>query len=101
MAYEPTKKKNHAKGHSLDKAAEPDMLPIMNLMVCLIPVLLSAAEMVKIRQLSINLPSAGGAAAVNPGQMTPEPPKDEAPKLELSITITKKGFIIGVDILVI
>lgn len=95
MAFEPSKKKNQGKGRGLEKASEPDMLPIMNLMVCLIPVLLSAAEMVKIRQLNINLPAAGGAAVANPGMNTPEPAKDESQKLELSITVTKKGFFIA------
>ncbi len=95
MAFEPSKKKNQGKGRGLEKATEPDMLPIMNLMVCLIPVLLSAAEMVKIRQLNINLPAAGGAAIANPSMNTPEPGKDESQKLELSITVTKKGFFIA------
>jgi len=92
MAYEPSKSKDKGKGRGLDGPEEPDMLPIMNLMVVLIPVLLSAAEMVKIRTLTVNLPVAGGGGG---GASVEQNPEVEIQNLEMSITITKKGFFIA------
>ena len=94
MAFEPSKSKDKGKGRGLEKPSEPDMLPIMNLMVVLIPVLLSAAEMVKIRTLVVNLPVAGGGGNSSE-DVQPDEPKEESQKLELTVTITKKGFFIG------
>ncbi len=95
-AFEPSKSKNKGKGRGLAKPSEPDMLPIMNLMVVLIPVLLSASEMVKIRILQVNLPLGGGdGPSMSSNQNKPKEPEEEKAKLELSITITKKGFFIG------
>jgi len=92
MAYEPSKSKNKGKGRGLDGPEEPDMLPIMNLMVVLIPVLLSAAEMVKIRTLTVNLPVTGGGGG---GASAEQNPEVEIQNLEMSVTITKQGFFIA------
>ena len=92
MAYEPSKSKNKGKGRGLDGPQEPDMLPIMNLMVVLIPVLLSAAEMVKIRALTVNLPVAGGGGGAGSDEETPDV---EIQNLEMSVSVTKKGFFIA------
>ena len=95
MAFEPSKSKNKGKGKGLPAPSEPDMLPIMNLMVVLIPVLLSAAEMVKVRTLTVNLPV---SAVVNGGSGNNEQPSElpkEVKNLELTITVTKEGFFIA------
>ncbi len=68
---------------------EPNMVPFMNLMVVLIPLLLSSSEFVKLGMVEIKLPesaqSSGGAGGGEDEQ------KKEA-KLELGVVITKKGF---------
>lgn len=64
---------------------EPNIAPMMNLMVILIPLLLSSAEFVKIGAIELKLPesSQGG------GGGSEEKVKQ---KLNLGIVITKKGF---------
>ncbi|MBL8027751.1 MAG: MotA/TolQ/ExbB proton channel family protein [Fibrobacteres bacterium] len=66
---------------------EPNMVPIMGLMVVLIPLLLSSAEFVKIGRATVNLPqsAAGGEGG---GDENAVPPKT----LDLGLVITTKGF---------
>ncbi len=66
---------------------EPNMVPFMNLMVVLIPLLLSSSEFVKIGMIELKLPESaqgggggGGADAENNA------------KLDLAVVITTKGF---------
>jgi len=65
---------------------EPNIAPMMNLMVILIPLLLSSAEFVKIGAIELKLPesSQGGGGGGD------EEKKDA--RLNLGIVITKKGF---------
>lgn len=67
---------------------EPNIAPMMNLMVILIPLLLSSAEFVKIGAIELKLPesSQGGNVQDDPDD------KKEIAKLDLGIAITKKGF---------
>lgn len=65
------------------------MTPIMNLMVVLIPLLLSSAQLIRISVIELNLPPAAGANR----QM--ESPKERKLKLDLAVTITDKGFYIS------
>jgi len=68
---------------------EPNIVPFMNLMVVLIPLLLSSSEFVKIGMIELKLPESaqegggggGGAAAGNADA-----------KLDLGVAITDKGF---------
>ncbi len=69
-----------------DVDTEPNIAPMMNLMVILIPLLLSSAEFVKIGAIELKLPESsqgggGGGADV----------KKDA-RLNLGIVITRKGF---------
>ncbi len=66
---------------------EPNIAPMMNLMVILIPLLLSSAEFVKIGAIELKLPEASGAGG---GGEAAEEKKDA--KLNLGIVISKKGF---------
>lgn len=66
------------------------MTPIMNLMVVLIPLLLTSAQLIKISVIELNLPPAAG-----PEITENETPKEENLRLELSVTITDKGFILS------
>ncbi|PID26691.1 MAG: hypothetical protein CR982_09080 [Candidatus Cloacimonadota bacterium] len=97
MAFEPSfskTKKGKGSGVNFDKS-EVSMLPIMNLMVVLIPVLLSAAEMVKMRVLNVNLPAGIETDATK--QIEEKEPSDtEEKKLDLNLVITKEGFIVSI-----
>ncbi len=87
MAFKPSKRKRRP------DATEPDLnlTPIMNLMVVLIPLLLSSAEFVKLGMIELNLPPAAGAAATAVSQM----PQETEKKLDLTVTVTDKGFYIA------
>lgn len=69
---------------------EINLTPVMNLMVVLIPLLLTSAQFIKIGVIELNLPPAVGTAV---SQL--EAPKEIAKKLDLAVTITNKGFIIS------
>ena len=68
---------------------EPNIAPMMNLMVILIPLLLSSAEFVKIGAIELKLPESSGAGGGGGGGPSEEK-KDV--KLDLGIVITKRGF---------
>ena len=64
---------------------EPNMVPFMNLMVVLIPLLLSSSEFLKLGMIEIKLPeSSQGGGAGSAGQAS------EQAKLDLGIVITSK-----------
>ncbi len=67
---------------------EPNIAPMMNLMVILIPLLLSSAEFVKIGQIELNLPEKGGGRGGGGGSSELE--KDA--ELSLGIAIREEGF---------
>jgi biopolymer transport protein ExbD len=66
---------------------ELEIRPVMNLMVCLIPILLSGAEMVKFSVVEIDLPPTSGGSS---GSETPQ--QEQGKKLGLKLAITKGGF---------
>lgn len=66
---------------------EPNIAPMMNLMVILIPLLLSSAEFVKIGAIELKLPESSGGGGSSEAS---EEKKDV--KLDLGIVITKRGF---------
>ncbi len=66
---------------------EPNIAPMMNLMVILIPLLLTSAEFVKIGAIELKLPEASQGGN---GQSNTDVKKDA--KLNLGIVITEKGF---------
>lgn len=82
MAYRPSFRRSRE-----NESTEPNMTPIMNLMVVLIPLLLSSAQLIKISVIELNLPPAAGA------QM--DKPKEKQLKLDLAVTITDQGFYIS------
>jgi len=86
MAYRPSLRRTRVSIQDL----EPNLTPIMNLMVVLIPLLLTSAQLIKISVIELNLPPAAGP------EITEEaPPKEEDLRLELAVTITDKGFILS------
>lgn len=66
------------------------MTPVMNLMVVLIPLLLSSATWVKIGVIDLNLPPTVGAEV---SQLSA--PKETKKNLDLAVTITEEGFYIS------
>ncbi len=87
MAFKPSKRKRRP------DATDPELnlTPIMNLMVVLIPLLLTSAEFVRLGMIELNLPPAAGAATAAVSQM----PQETEKKLDLTITVTDKGFYIA------
>lgn len=67
------------------------MAPIMNLMVVLIPLLLTSAQLIKISIIELNLPPAASQEV----PLTEDETKQEEVKLELAVTITDNGFYVS------
>jgi biopolymer transport protein ExbD len=87
MAYRPSKRTRRP--FDLD---HPNITPMMNLMVVLIPLLLTSAEFVRLGVIELNLPP----AAVGPeGTDLMNMPVESQKKLDLTITITDQGFFIS------
>jgi biopolymer transport protein ExbD len=93
MAYQPSKRGQH---QLVDVSA--NMTPIMNLMIILIPLLLNSAEFVRLGIIELNLPP---AAVGTDGQMLAGLPQEENIHLDLTITITDRGFFISSSLAVL
>ncbi|MCG3119114.1 MAG: hypothetical protein ALAOOOJD_01445 [bacterium] len=88
MAFKPSLRR-HLKMESTDL----NLTPIMNLMVVLIPMLLTNSQFIKLAIIDLNLPPAAGASATaNPAA---ELPKEVQRSLDLTISITDRGFYIS------
>lgn len=93
MAYKPSKRIRHE-----FEWTHANITPMLNLMVILIPLLLSSAEFVRLGIIELNLPP----AAVGPeGEMLAELPQEERLKLDLAVTITDKGFFVSSSLAVL
>ncbi len=86
MAFKPSKRRNRP-----DQVLEPDLTPIMNLIVVLIPLLLTSVQFIKLGIIELNLPPSV-AGISEPVVMDKEP---VLPRLDLSISITSNGFTIS------
>jgi biopolymer transport protein ExbD len=85
MAFRPSLRSSRS-----TEQVEPNLFPLMNLMVVLIPLLLSTATFVRIGVIELDLPP---AAAVAGGEEAL--PKEVEQTLDLSVTITDEGFYIS------
>lgn len=85
MAYRPSFRRTYA-----EESAEPNLTPIMNLMVVLIPLLLTSAEFIKIGIIELNLPPAAGPVLAGSQQ-----PQEKKRTLDLTVSITERGFYIS------
>ncbi len=83
MAYKPSMRR-----HLKVEEMELDIRPVMNLMVVLIPILLSSAVFTKLAIRELNLPPAAGGSSGT----TTQKPDEEKKKLNLTVLISKKGF---------
>jgi hypothetical protein len=64
-----------------------NLIPIMNLVLCLIPLVLFKTQLVKIGMINVSAPSFGPSAA------KPKDDKDEKP-LGLTVALSKEGFLL-------
>jgi biopolymer transport protein ExbD len=85
MAFRPSLRR-HLKVESTDL----NLTPVMNLMVVMIPMLLSGSQFIKLGIIELNLPPAAGASVA--GKPTTALPKEEQRSLDLTISITARGF---------
>ena len=85
MAYRPSQRRSFE-----IEPTEPNLTPIMNLMVVLIPLLLSSAEFVKLGVIDLNLPPAAG-----PVQATSPLPQEGTKSLDLILFITEENFYVA------
>ena len=93
MAYRPSRRAS--RGFEL---VHTNITPMMNLMVVLIPLLLTSAEFVRLGIIELNLPP----AAVGPeAEMLAELPQEDMKNLDLTITITDRGFFISSSLAVL
>ncbi|OGB99242.1 hypothetical protein A2V82_12500 [candidate division KSB1 bacterium RBG_16_48_16] len=82
MAFRPSKRSSRT-----IEQIELNMFPMMNLMVVLVPLLLSTATAIKIGVIELNLPQAVG------GEISETAiPKEAQRSLDLTVTITAGGF---------
>ena len=81
MAYRPSRRRQAEES----EWAEPNITPMMNLMVVLIPLLLSTAEFVRLGVVEINLP---------PAIVDRTDEAQSMARLDLAVTITDRGFFI-------
>ena len=79
-------------------SADMDLKPFMNLMVVLIPLLLTSAEFVKLGVIEINLPPARSGPVQGAIENMPQ---EETLRLDLAVTITSRGFYISSSLAVL
>ena len=85
MAFRPS-----LRSSSSSADVETNLFPVMNLMVVLIPLLLSTATYVRIGVIELDLPPAAG------GQVEEAVvPTEEERTLDLAVTITDEGFYVS------
>lgn len=82
MAYRPSKRRSTTPG-----SVEINLFPVMNLMVVIIPLLLSTTTFVKIGIIPINLPPAVEGPISEAGL-----PGESLPTFDLAVTVTSTGF---------
>lgn len=84
MAKKPSERRNYK-----EENMELNLTPMMNLIAILIPALLVSTAFVEIAVLNVSAPAIGST----PDQ--PEPEKPDKPPLNLTVTITEKGYIVA------
>jgi biopolymer transport protein ExbD len=73
------------KSKFVEEVEDLNLVPIMNLVLCLIPLVLFKTQLVKIGMVNVSAPSIG------PSQSKPTPDTDKKP-LGLTVTLEKDGF---------
>jgi len=75
------------KSKYVEVAEELNLIPIMNLVLCLIPCVLFKTQLVKIGMINVSAPSFG------PASSKPKDDKEEKP-LGLTVALSKEGFLL-------
>lgn len=91
MAFRPSQRSSRS-----PEQVNPDIFPMMNLMVVLIPLLLSTASAVKLGVIELNLPQATGGPVAQA-----EVPKETKRSLDLTISISDSGFYISTSLAIL
>ncbi|MDZ7337780.1 MAG: biopolymer transporter ExbD [candidate division KSB1 bacterium] len=87
MAFRPSLRSSR----TFAEQVEINLFPVMNLMVVLIPLLLSTVTFVRIGVIQLDLPP----ATLVPSDRTTGLPREEERTLDLAVTITDRGFYIS------
>ncbi|MBN2707532.1 MAG: biopolymer transporter ExbD [Calditrichaceae bacterium] len=91
MAFKPSQR-----SQSEDIQMDLDIRPVMNLMVVLIPLLISCAEWVKISVIEINVPpSKGPSSGGEDEDAQQDEMKEQEKRLGLKIAVVHEGITIG------
>jgi biopolymer transport protein ExbD len=88
MAFRPSQRRQHRKAASTDL----NLNPLLDVMTVLIPLLLANAQFAKIGVIDLDLPPAAGASGVAGAAAMP---KETARTLDLTVSITERGFYIS------
>lgn len=86
MAFRPSQRRQHRKAASTDL----NLNPLLDVMTVLIPLLLANAQFAKIGVIDLDLPPAASAVAG-----TAAMPKETARTLDLTVSITERGFYVS------
>lgn len=85
MAFKPSLRRHHK-----PESTELNLTPILNLMVVMIPLLLTNAQFIKIGVIELNLPPSVGATG-----LANDAPKEYNRTLDLTVSVTDQGFYIS------
>lgn len=91
MAFSPSKRSAKGAAKHEEESEELELTPMMNVIMMLIPLLMSMAVFTKLAGIEFSLPPAAEAAGEGGGEETPEEPSAD---LDLSVVVTKDGFTI-------
>jgi biopolymer transport protein ExbD len=91
MAFRPSQRRSTS-----PEKVDPNIFPMMNLMVVLIPLLLSTATAIKLGIIELNLPQAAGGPVA-----TAEVPKETTRSLDLTVSISDSGFYISTSMAIL
>jgi len=83
------KRKPSERKKVVESSTEIDIVPMMNLMSILIPVMLLQMQMIQVYVINTTLPSLGGSDSDEPQK------KPEKPPLNLTLTVSGEGFFIS------
>lgn len=83
------KRKPSERRNYKDEEQELNLVPMMNLISILIPALLISVAFVEVAVINVSAP------AIGPSDSQDETPKDDKPPLNLTVTITDKGYTIA------
>jgi len=83
------KRKPSERKKTVDASTSVDIVPMMNLMSILIPVMLLQMQMIQVYVINTTLPSLGGSSDEEPQK------KPDKPPLNLTLTVSGEGFFIS------